>query len=149
MKSFYSRVTGSICILSLTLAFVGAALGQKMTTDELGAKHRASIGTKEKLDSVRKRVTMGVGEFESKLPFKKTSGKAVVASRGKDYRSEHSLRTTRKCCPTAFTGSLLGELFVQCPLYDRKQQRHVRVFLEIGASAIPDQSKSGCQFLYL
>ena len=85
MKSFYSRITGSICILSLTLVFVGAAVAQKMTTDELVAKHRASIGTKEKLDSVKERVAMGLSEFESKLPSKKTNGKAVIASRGKDY----------------------------------------------------------------
>ncbi len=85
MKSFYSRITGAICILSLTLVFAGAALAQKMTTDELVAKHRASIGTTDKLASVKERVAMGLSEFESKLPSKKASGKAVIASRGKDY----------------------------------------------------------------
>ena len=85
MKTFYSRFAGSFCVLSLTLIFVASALGQKMTVDELVSKHRDSIGSKEKLASIKERVALGISEFESKLPSKKTNGKAVVASRGDDY----------------------------------------------------------------
>ncbi len=85
MKSFCDRFTGSVCVLALAVVFAGWALAQKMTADELISKHRASIGTKEKLDSIKERMAIGLSEFESKLPSIKTNGKALVASRGQDF----------------------------------------------------------------
>lgn len=108
MKGFYSRITGSICILSLTLVFVGAALAQKMTTDELGAKHRASIGTKEKLDSVKERGAMGLSEFESKLPTKKTSGKDYRFLSVLTHRNIPSRRSAFSRIASIFHGSRPG-----------------------------------------
>ncbi len=30
MKSFYSRIAGSVCVITLTILFVGSALAQKL-----------------------------------------------------------------------------------------------------------------------
>jgi maltooligosyltrehalose synthase len=85
MKIFYSRITGALCVLSLALILATSTLAQKMTVQELVSKHLESIGTKEKLDAVKERMAIGISEFESKFPSKKTNGKAVIASRGDDY----------------------------------------------------------------
>lgn len=53
---------------------------QKMTAEEVIAKHLDSIGTKEKRDAVKNRFAMGTSQFESKLPNRKTVGKAILVS---------------------------------------------------------------------
>ena len=85
MKSFLTKFGAAFCALCIGLLIVTSATAQKMTVEELVAKHRNSIGTKEKLDLVKERMAMGLSEFESKFPSKKANGKAVVASRGEDY----------------------------------------------------------------
>jgi hypothetical protein len=85
MKIYRSRIAGSLCVLIITLVFADLSFPQKITVEELVAKHRESVGTKDKLDALMSRMAMGISEFESKFPSKKTNGKAVVASRGEDF----------------------------------------------------------------
>ena len=85
MKYFSIRAVSSIFALSIVFLFTSAVSGQKMSADELIAKHRDSIGTKERRDAIKERMAVGLSEFESKFPSKKTNGKGLVASRGKDY----------------------------------------------------------------
>ena len=85
MKVSCSWITGSLCVLLFTFVFAAPSAAQKITVDELVAKHRDSIGSKEKLESVKERLALGTSEFESKFPSKTAKGKAVVASRGEDY----------------------------------------------------------------
>lgn len=53
---------------------------QKLTAEEIVAKHLNSIGTKEKRDGVKNRIAAGASAFESKLPARQTSGKAIIVS---------------------------------------------------------------------
>lgn len=53
---------------------------QKLTAEEIIAKHLDSIGTKEKRDAVKNRFAVGTSQFESKLPSRKTAGKAILVS---------------------------------------------------------------------
>lgn len=53
---------------------------QNLSPEDIIAKHLESIGTKEKRAAVRNRMAVGVSEFESKLPSRKTSGKIVIVS---------------------------------------------------------------------
>lgn len=85
MKYFSTRATSSIFLLCVVLMGAASISAQKITVDELVSKHRDSIGSKEKLDSVKERMALGVSEFESKFPSRKVNGKAVIASRGTDY----------------------------------------------------------------
>ncbi|HVF30865.1 MAG TPA: hypothetical protein VNA22_07840 [Pyrinomonadaceae bacterium] len=85
MKYFHARLTGSLCVLLLTLTFAGLTAAQKLTAEELIAKHRDSIGAKDKLSALKSSMAVGISEIESKFPSKKTNGKAVVASRGDNY----------------------------------------------------------------
>jgi len=66
----------------LTIAFFGAlpVIAQDLTADAIIAKHLDSIGPKEKRDEVKNRIALGTSSFESKLPAKKTGGKALIAS---------------------------------------------------------------------
>lgn len=64
----------------LFLSFPSAVSGQKITADEVIAKHLDSIGTREKRDAVKNRFAVGTSRFESKLPSRKTAGKAIVVS---------------------------------------------------------------------
>jgi hypothetical protein len=85
MKNFSLRSVCSILALVTIVISAHAIRAQKMTVEELISKHRDSIGTAEKLSSVKERMGMGLSEFESKFPSRKANGKAIVASRGDDY----------------------------------------------------------------
>jgi hypothetical protein len=85
MRNFSMRSVYSIYIIAIISVFAGTASAQKMTVEELISNHRNSVGSADKLAAVKERLAMGQSEFESKFPSKKTSGKAVVASRGEDY----------------------------------------------------------------
>ena len=64
----------------LFLSFSTAVKAQKITVEEIVAKHLDSIGAKEKRDAVKNRFAVGTSRFESKLPSRKTAGKAIVVS---------------------------------------------------------------------
>ena len=68
------------CALLLTHALAEPIAAQKMSVEELIAKHLDSIGKKEKRDAVKNRLAAGKSDFESKLPSRKAVGKAVVIS---------------------------------------------------------------------
>jgi hypothetical protein len=85
MKYFSMRAFSSIFVFSAVLISVQAILAQKVTVEELISKHRDSIGASDKLAALKGRMAMGLSEFESKFPSKKTNGKAVIASQGDDY----------------------------------------------------------------
>lgn len=85
MKYVCMRALCSIFVFSAVLFSAHAISAQKMTVEELISKHRDSIGPSDKLAAVKERMGMGLSEFESKLPSKKTNGKAVIASRGDDF----------------------------------------------------------------
>jgi hypothetical protein len=65
-----------------------------MSADEIIAKHIQSIANKDKLDSVTSRIAAGVSEFESKLPSKKTTGKAIIVGEGKNLMFVASFAST-------------------------------------------------------
>src|SRR5215203_3245875 len=64
----------------LFLSFSTAVNAQKITVEEIIANHLDSIGTKEKRDAVKNRLAVGTSQFESKLPSRKTAGKAILVS---------------------------------------------------------------------
>lgn len=70
--------------LFLTLIFVtcfsSAVAAQDLKYEDIVARHLDSIGTKEKREAVKNRLALGTSSFESKLPAKSTTGKAVLAS---------------------------------------------------------------------
>lgn len=71
-----------IVVFAITAFGVMTSFGQDLKTDEIIAKHLESIGTKEKLAGIKNRLVMGASSFESKLPSKKTGGKALIVSEG-------------------------------------------------------------------
>lgn len=68
-----------LCVSSLS-----AVKADDLKVDEIIARHLDSIGTKEKRDEIKNRMAVGTSEFESKLPTRKTAGKAVVVSDAKN-----------------------------------------------------------------
>ncbi len=68
-------------LLNLSVFFVKS---QDLKAEEIISKHLDSIGTKEKRDAIKNRLVGGTSEFESKLPSRKTAGKAVFVSEAND-----------------------------------------------------------------
>lgn len=71
--------TSIVFVLSFLLLNIPVN-AQKLTAEELIGKHLDSIGTREKRDAVKNRFAMGASQFESKLPNRKTAGKALLVS---------------------------------------------------------------------
>lgn len=68
---------------AVALLFVSSIAAQKsddLEVEDIISKHLNSIGTKEKRDEVKSRMATGTSEFESKLPTRKTTGKAAIVS---------------------------------------------------------------------
>ncbi len=83
MKREFTEISHCIFVVCTVIAFsVTAGFGQDLKVDEVIAKHLDSIGTKEKLAGIKNRLVMGASFFESKLPSKKTGGKALIVSQG-------------------------------------------------------------------
>lgn len=77
----------SVCALFVFLfLFVSlqTANSQELKVEEIIAKHLESIGKKEKLDAVKNKFVLGVSEFESKQPNRKTGGKMLIVSEGRN-----------------------------------------------------------------
>ena len=73
----------SLTLFALALLFLSFSVtvkAQKLTAEEIIAKHQDSIGTKEKREAVKNRLAVGTSQFESKLPSRKTAGKAIIIS---------------------------------------------------------------------
>lgn len=64
----------------LTIVSINTAVAQKMTAEEIIAKHLDSIGAKDKRDQVKNRFVPAALTFERKLPAIKGGGKAIFVS---------------------------------------------------------------------
>src|SRR4051812_6613458 len=64
-------------LMVLSMSFVKA---EDLKAEEIVAKHLESIGTKEKREEVKNRMVLGISEFHSKLPARKTGGKMIIVS---------------------------------------------------------------------
>src|SRR5262245_13354978 len=73
-----------LLVVLITTGAVLSAIGQDLSADDIIAKHLDSIGTKAKRDEIKNRIALGTSSFESKLPPKKTVGKALIASDATD-----------------------------------------------------------------
>ena len=80
MKVPSRKSVWSFLILFLLILGTRAASAQNLKPEEILAKHIEAIGAKERIDSVKNRLAVGLSEFESKLPSRKADGKAVIAS---------------------------------------------------------------------
>lgn len=81
MSKFYSKFLAGVPLLFALCFFANTEIkAQDLKPEEIIAKHLDSIGTQEKRGAVKNRFAAGVSQFESKLPSKKTAGKAVIVS---------------------------------------------------------------------
>ena len=81
IKTFGIR--GCVFLLALSaLAGGAAAQGQKMTPEEIIAKHVASIGKSDVITAAKNRIAIGASEFEMRMAAKKAKGRAMMASDG-------------------------------------------------------------------
>ncbi|MEJ7846897.1 MAG: hypothetical protein WKF92_02285 [Pyrinomonadaceae bacterium] len=83
MKREFTKISHYIFVVFAVTAFgFTTGIGQDLKAEEIIAKHLESIGTKEKLAGIKNRLVMGASSFESKLPSKRTGGKALIVSEG-------------------------------------------------------------------
>lgn len=82
--SLSKKIINLFLALLLMNIFAFAVKSQDLTADEIVSKHLDSIGTKEKRDAVKNRLVGGASDFESKLPNRKTTGKAIFVSEAND-----------------------------------------------------------------
>jgi len=68
-----------ISVLLLTIFFTGSS-AQTLTPQEIIDKHLASLGSREKRDSIKTLMAVGSSEFEAKVPLVKGGGKAIMVS---------------------------------------------------------------------
>lgn len=68
-----------VCFVGILISSINL-WAQDLKVEDIVAKHLDSIGTKEKRDTIKNRMALGISSFESKLPAKNTNGKAVIAS---------------------------------------------------------------------
>jgi len=77
----YMRAISNFLWVSLAIAALfELSFGQGLKADEIIAKHQQSAGTQELRDSVATLMSVGVSEFQSKLPNVKGGGKAIIVS---------------------------------------------------------------------
>lgn len=75
-----SSLTKSVLLVGLMLATFSSLIGQDLKPTEILEKHIAALGGRAKLAELKNRIAAGASEFESKLPSKRTHGKALIAS---------------------------------------------------------------------
>jgi hypothetical protein len=69
----------------LAIAGVVSANAQKLTAEEIIAKHVASVGTPEAIAKAKGRMAIGKSEFVRQIPRQTASGHAVMASDGREF----------------------------------------------------------------
>ncbi|MBA2621240.1 MAG: hypothetical protein H0U87_08575 [Acidobacteria bacterium] len=79
-KSFSKKLNGLLAVVLLFGASVVAVKAQEPKVEDILSKHLDSIGTKEKRAEIKNRMAIGTSTFESKLPTRKTAGKAAIVS---------------------------------------------------------------------
>jgi hypothetical protein len=85
MTKLISEKLNKLLAFALLFALsVVAAKADDLKIEDIISKHLDSIGTKEKRDEVKTQMAMGMSEFESKFPTRKTNGKAIIVSDAKN-----------------------------------------------------------------
>jgi hypothetical protein len=79
-KSFSKKIIGLFAIALIYAVSTVAIKAQELKVEDIISKHLDSIGTKEKRAEINNRMAIGTSEFESKLPSRKTAGKAAIVS---------------------------------------------------------------------
>jgi len=69
----------TVSVLLLVIFFTGS-FAQTLTPQEIIDRHLASIGSREKRDSIKTLMAVGISEFEAKVPLVKGGGKAIMVS---------------------------------------------------------------------
>ena len=79
-KSISIKLVCSFTLAFLLTAGFTATKADEPKPEEIIAKHLESIGTKEKREATKNRMAAGTSQFQSKLPNRKTTGKALIVS---------------------------------------------------------------------
>ena len=83
-------------IFTISLLFILCIISVKaddLTAEDIVSKHLDAIGTKEKRAAIKNRMAIGISEFESKLPSRKTGGKMIIVSQGSNLFFVSSFNT--------------------------------------------------------
>jgi hypothetical protein len=78
--AFSTKIIETFLVVFLLNLYVFSVNAQELKAEEIISKHLDSIGTKEKRGEIKNRLAAGRSEFESKLPSRKTGGKAIFVS---------------------------------------------------------------------
>lgn len=79
-KSLSKKLGGLFAVVLLFTVGAVVIKAQDLKVEDIVAEHLNSIGTKEKREAVKNQMAIGTSEFESKLPTRKTTGKAAIVS---------------------------------------------------------------------
>ncbi|HXH70086.1 MAG TPA: hypothetical protein VNI60_07140 [Pyrinomonadaceae bacterium] len=79
-KSSSKKFSGLFAVVLSLAVSAGAVKAQDLKVEDIVSKHLDSIGTKEKREQIKNQMAIGTSEFESKLPTRKTTGKAAIVS---------------------------------------------------------------------
>lgn len=73
----------AFCAVSLILFLLfGGGIAQELKLEDVISKHLSSIGNPEKRKDLKNIMVLGMSEFESKLPQRKSAGKVAIVSNG-------------------------------------------------------------------
>jgi len=83
-RSISKKIYTLFAIVLLFSSNLAAQKTDDFKVEDIISKHLDSIGTKERREEIKNRMAIGTSEFESKLPTRKTAGKAVIVSDAKN-----------------------------------------------------------------
>jgi hypothetical protein len=81
LMKYLAAVLFSVSIVVLSVASAG---GQSLKKEEILSRHRGAIRSEATAANLKSLMALGTSEFESKLPSRKTNGKFLIASQGRD-----------------------------------------------------------------
>lgn len=85
MSNMLIRKTSAIALLLLlVLSYVLHAPAQKIEAEELITRHLEAIGTADKRALIKNRLVVGSSTFQSKMPNRRTGGKALIVTEGSE-----------------------------------------------------------------
>lgn len=79
-KSLSKKIVELFAVAVLCVVSTFTVKAQELKVEDIISKHLDSIGAKEKREEVKNLMALGTSEFESKLPSRKTAGKAAIVS---------------------------------------------------------------------
>ncbi|MGH9949244.1 MAG: hypothetical protein ACRD6X_18895, partial [Pyrinomonadaceae bacterium] len=85
MYRIYSVFSSIIFVFVLIICGVAITQAQKLSADEIIAKHIASIGSPEAIAKSMGRMAIGKSEFVRRAPSQTATGNAVFASDGSEF----------------------------------------------------------------